>query len=185
MTLLGAMGIHSVYQNLTQRMLSDSDNDQDGPAAAMGDLDAALQQVQAQVPIGTLADAWKRCPLLPFETDIGAVSENVLKQRAGSVPQAKSDDPMQILNNLRMWRNKYLTALKANKTNRELETFKEGVDGLRAKARLLYLAANDNKMRQAQRQQPEVSRSRAGGGAGMCTAAAGEAAGGTERQQGR
>lgn len=179
------MAIISLYDQLAQSISSDSDNDQDGPAAAMGDLDAALQQLQAKVPTGTLADAWKRCPLLPFETDIDAVSEDVLKQRAGSVRQAFSDDSTQILNNLKAWREKYLKGLKANSAINDLERFKGTVEALRAKARLLYIAANDNKMREAQRQQPEVSSRRAGGGrAGMRTAAAAEAAGGTERQQG-
>lgn len=59
----------------------------DAPSAAMGDLGAALQlEALQQVPIGTLADAWKPCQLLPFEKDISALSELVLKLRAISVP---------------------------------------------------------------------------------------------------
>jgi hypothetical protein len=145
------MDIHSVYQNLAHSVSSESDHDQDAPAASMGDLQDALQQVEQ--PRGTLADAWRPRKHLQFETDIATVSQEVLVQRTVNVPQASSDNPEQILDNLRKWRDKYLSYIrKAGATNSDLRNYRDGVEALRAKALLLY-----------RKSQQEVRSSRAGG----------------------
>lgn len=132
--------------------LANSNSDEDAqavdPAAAAGasmsDLDSAVG-LCGKPAKGTLATAWKACPLLDFEGNLPE-NEEVLKAATKDPMLTKSDDPEVILSNLLRWRNKWLTAVKKGLPQQDLKTYREGVEALRYKAYLLYLQENAKKV---------------------------------------
>jgi len=102
-------------------------------------LNIVKKDVASKVQLGTLADAWRRCPLIDFERDICQLSEDCLERRASEFQPDSSDDPAIILSNLKRWREKWLTARQQDASNSMLEKLRDGCEAIRGKARLLYL----------------------------------------------
>jgi hypothetical protein len=100
------------------------------------------------------------CGFLDFEGDISSLGESQLAQMASEAPQASSNEPDQILDNLKKWRGLYLHA----STRADRERIKNVCEAIRAKARLLFWVLNGQRMLQVQhteqvstRQQQEAS----------------------------
>lgn len=137
------INIHSTFQALCDGLDISSQSDQEPPQAIMGDLNGALQLL-GDVPLGTIEDAWKPCPLLEFERDISTLTEADLERTVGNIPQAQSKDPERIVDILFKWRNLYLKAQTTNQPRSEIDRYKTTVEAIRAKARLLLLQKKSN-----------------------------------------
>jgi hypothetical protein len=138
----------------------------------MSHLDGALQHIEEAKegpPLGTLADAWVPCQLLRFEAPIDTMNEEQLQHLVTNVPQASSNEPGTILRNLQIWRIKCISASKADQ-----QRLRPTCEAIRAKARLLYLASNGQKMLKAQHnqqvstQQQQQEASHGWGSLGVC-----------------
>jgi hypothetical protein len=128
----------SVWQLFKDIAKSDSDDEATVPESgdSMSHLDAALQQVHG-VPLGTIADAWQPCSMLPFEGTLPS-NEDTLKARAESTHCSKNKDPEKVLQILQTWREKWLAGQKRKAQPNEMEKYKETVEALRARAYILY-----------------------------------------------
>jgi len=123
------------------RLAEESESEHQATRAAMGrdgGLNSALDMING-VQLGTLADAWKPCPLIDFEREIYQTNEATLERRVADCQQASSSDSAVILSNLKKWREKWLQAKEQNASSSTMLKFQEVCESIRAKARLLYL----------------------------------------------